>query len=159
VPLPSLGSENEEGEKGEEPPAVVHIATTNATPEPLLAAAVLPVIVNSPCTMRNKRRSKNRERQRKSRNRGEKRRSRRLEPPSAATFGHHRHHQHREKQQLLSQKQKNSRGKGQRIESSREKEKRENKIDNCHQPLTLPPFPSAASGRPPRPASHHRHAR
>jgi hypothetical protein len=45
------------GEKGEEPPAAALIATTSATPEPLPAAAVLPVIGNSPCTVRNRRRN------------------------------------------------------------------------------------------------------
>jgi hypothetical protein len=81
APLPSLGSENEKGEKGEEPPAVVRIAPTSATPEPLPAAAVLPVIDNNPCTVRNRRRSKNRYKQRKPRRNKERRRTA-AEPPS-----------------------------------------------------------------------------
>jgi hypothetical protein len=48
--------------KEEELPAAVRIAATSATPEPPPAVTVLPVIDNSPCTVRNRRRSKSRDR-------------------------------------------------------------------------------------------------
>jgi hypothetical protein len=151
--------------KEEEPPAAVRIAGTSVTPEPPPAATILPVIDNSPCTVRNRRR--NTEKTETEENIAEKiktQRRRRKKPQplppclSPATVIHceqeggHTSTAERE-ETLLTERMKN-RGRKQHIESEGRRRKTAASATVCHHrwhhaALHARPPPSQVSLPPP----------